>query len=122
MDEIELPIHLHYCKPRLQHVLVWSTDQDLFERGLEYIKLEFEGNLHPVTVADIPTIIEKIEEHEIEAEIEKYDFHLIKIYPKRVELLIKNNERHVIEEIDVLEDALEVLGQKLIKWYWMSSK
>jgi hypothetical protein len=118
MDPLQLPIHLHNCKPRLQHVLVWSKDETLFQRSLEFIKLEFDNNLYPVTIADIPTVIERIEEHEIEDEIEKYNFHVIKVHTDRVELLLKNNERHVIEDIEELEDALELLGQKIIRWYW----
>lgn len=108
----------HHCKPRLQHVMIWSKDEGLFQKSFDYIKLEFDGNIYPITIKDIPTVIEKVQEHQIEEEIEKYDFHVIKIHHGKVELLLKDSQRHVIHDIDNLEDALESLGQKIVKWYW----
>jgi hypothetical protein len=117
MEEFQLP-HFEHCKPRLQHVMVWSSDQELFTRSIDFIKLEFENNIYPITIDDIPTVTEKVTAEEIEHEIEKYDFHVIKVHHGKVELLLKDNQRHIVEEVEEIEDAIELMGQKIIKWYW----
>lgn len=117
MDDFILP-HFHHCKPRLQHALIWSNDADLFNQSIEFIKQEFDNSIFPVTIDDIPTIIEHISPDEIELEIEKYDFHVIKVHTDCIELILKDNRRHIIRDIPEFEDRLEQAGRIILNWYW----
>lgn len=106
---------MHACKPKIQHVLIWAENNEaLCQKIIEYLMLEFEGNIYPFTIESIPTIIEKINPEDISSEIEKYDFHVIKACRDCLELVLVNNERHVLREFEDFEEAVEEMARKVL--------
>jgi hypothetical protein len=106
---------MHKCKPKIQHILVWSPFEEQVNRGRSHINTNFSHRLYAFTTSDIAHIVETIPLDEIESVIESYDFHVIKLKDDHFELVLIDNERHRIDKIEDFEIALESLLKKIPK-------
>jgi hypothetical protein len=104
----------HNFRPDLIPVLVWSEDTKLRDTAIKIINSEFDENLYIFTTEHLHLPKSKSTEN-ISAEIEKYDFHVIKVSEKIIELILKNDERHK-SKIGNLEEDLEKFARQIIDY------
>lgn len=107
---------MHACEIRIQHLLVWSKDDEVVERGRQLINEYYWDRLYAFTTQEIAHMLVGLQPHEEELEIEKFDFHVLKIHGNQLELILKDNQRHALEadaEVDdAIEDIIKILLEK----------
>lgn len=104
---------MHRCKPKIQPVLLWSHNYEFVERGRRHINTNFIEKFYAITINDLSLLVEDTLPEKLEEVIEQYDFTVIKIWDDHFELILLDNQRHKIHEIDDFERALEILIKKI---------
>ncbi len=107
---------MHVCRPKIQHVLVWSDRNEYVDEAIKILMDEFDESLFAFSIEDIPTVVERTEIGQIEEEIEKYDFHVIKIKDSAVHVVLIDNNHHIIDAEGELEEALGKAARHIIKF------
>ncbi len=103
---------MHKCKPKIQHVLLWSKKKEVVLEWKALINEYHNEYLYAITIEDIPTVISNTKDKDIEKEIEKYNFHVIKVHESHAELIRVDNKIHKVELLNI-EDAIIILGKKV---------
>ena len=106
---------MHECvTTNLIPVLVWSKDHELTRLSIKILNDEFNDNLVIFSYEEVPNLIDKVHLDEIESEVEKYDFHVIKIDEKKLTVIFLENSKFELKRTDNLETDLELAARKII--------
>lgn len=102
---------MHHCIPKLKPVLIWSPDSSLCDQIHQVLQEKYKSKLFTFKTDVIAYKLEGLSENEIEFEIERYDFHVIKVYQGTLELVRIDNHRHVME----WEENIEIPLSEIVK-------
>lgn len=101
---------------RIIPVVIWSKYEDLAEAAKKHMSTEFDDYVNIIQLDAIHGLNKIDNVNEIEKTIDRYDFHVIRIYRSKAELILRDNSRY--EELyDDLETVLDKFGRKLISFY-----
>lgn len=106
---------MHYHTTDIQPVLIWSPDKDLEEKSIILIREEYQGRIMPFTTEQIGHKVGRLTEAELEEEIAKFNFHVIKVKPTVTELILLDNMYHKRDENIKWEDGLRDLIHEILE-------
>ena len=99
-------------------VLVWSEDKELEVQARQFLFDEFGEYIFLLNVDEM-SVLESLDPSKYHEELDKYDFHLIRLSNNKAELVFRDESKaeRVEREFEDLEMLLEEYGRLLISYY-----
>mgnify|MGYP003491520850 CR=1 FL=1 len=103
---------------RMLQVLVWSEDKELEVQARQFLFDEFGEYIFLLNVDEM-SVLESLDPSKYHEELDKYDFHLIRLSNNKAELVFRDESKaeRVEREFEDLEMLLEEYGRLLISYY-----